>query len=374
MEALGTLAGGIAHDFNNILGAIVINTELALLDLEAEHPSRAALPNVLQAAHRGKELIKQIITFSRQREWERRPLEVVPVVQEALAFLRSALPKSVLIHERLVPGCGTIQGDPSQIHQVVVNLCQNAALAMGDKGGDLEITLGPVEIDQAMVDRHPELTTGPFIRLTVADSGCGMAPALMERIFEPFFTTRGPGKGSGLGLAVVHGIVRSYHGVITVYSELGKGSMFTVYLPRLEAEAPLGEAPPPSPWVGGGERVLLVEDEPAQLNSLERSLARLGYQVTARADGRSALEAFRDDPQGFDLVITDQTMPLMTGLELTAELLSLRPDLPVILCTGFSEKIGGDAIGWSGIREFAMKPFTLQEIARLIRKALAPAG
>ena len=370
MEALGTLAGGITHDFNNILGAIIINTELALLDLEPSHPGRAPLPTVLQAANRGKELVKQIITFSRQREWERKPLEVAPVVKEAMKFLRSTLPKDVAIHEMIAPDSGTVRGDPSQIHQIIVNLCQNAALAMGDKGGDLEIKLEPVEVDIAMVVRHPELKAGPFVRLTVADSGCGMSRELMERIFEPFFTTRGPGGGSGLGLAVVHGIVRNYNGTVTVYSEPGQGSVFSVYLPRLQAEILSAETAQPLQPVRGHERILLVEDEATQRASLARSLTRLGYRVTARAAGRSALTAFRRDPRAFDLVITDQSMPRMSGLELAAALVNVRPGVPIILCTGFSEKVQGETVGQNGIREFVMKPFTLQEISRLIRKAL----
>ena len=370
MEALGTLAGGITHDFNNILGAIIINTELALLDLEPSHPSRPPLPTVLQAANRGKELVKQIITFSRQKEWERKPLEMAPVIEEAMKFLRSTLPKDVAIHEMIAPDSGTVRGDPSQIHQIIVNLCQNAALAMADKGGNLEVKLEPVEVDVAMVVRHPELKAGPFVRLMVADTGCGMSRELMERIFEPFFTTRGPGGGSGLGLAVVHGIVRSYHGAVTVYSEPGKGSVFSVYLPRHNAESLSAETAQPLQPIRGHERILLVEDEGTQRTSLARSLARLGYRVTARAAGRSALTAFRRNPAAFDLVITDQSMPQMSGLELAAALLKVRPDIPIVLCTGFSEKVNGGAIGRSGIREFVMKPFTLQEISRLIRKAL----
>jgi signal transduction histidine kinase/CheY-like chemotaxis protein len=369
MEALGTLAGGITHDFNNILGAIIINAELALLDLEPTHPARAPLPTVLQAARRGKELVKQIITFSRQREWEKKPLEIAPVAKEAMKLLRSTLPRDITVHETIAPDSGVVLGDPSHIHQILVNLCQNAALAMSDGGGDLEVRIEAVDVDLAMVTRHPDLKPGPHVRLTVADSGCGMSPDVMERLFEPFFTTRGPGRGSGLGLAVVHGIVRSYDGAITVYSEPGKGSVFSIYLPRFASKMPeetsIGSPAP----VGGRERILFVEDEEAQRTSLGRSLKRLGYAVTARASGRSALSAFRKDPGAFDVVVTDQTMPGMSGLELASALLKIRPDIPVILCTGFSEKVNGEAVAENGIREFVMKPFTLEEISRLIAKA-----
>ncbi len=287
-----------------------------------------------------------------------------------MKFLRSTLPKDVVIQEMIAPDSGAVLGDPSQVHQIIVNLCQNAALAMLDNGGDLVVKLERVEVDEGMIVRHPDLKPGQHVRLTVTDTGCGMTKELMERIFEPFFTTRGPGGGSGLGLAVVHGIVKSYSGAITVYSELGKGSVFSVYIPRLDAETlAAGTAQPLQP-VRGQERILLVEDEVTQRTSLAQSLTRLGYRVTVRAAGHSALTAFRKDPRAFDLVITDQSMPRMSGLELAAALVKVRPDIPIILCTGFSEKVNGGIIGRNGIREFVMKPFTLQEITRLIRKAL----
>jgi PAS domain S-box-containing protein len=373
MEALGTLAGGITHDFNNILGAITINTELALLDLDLSHPARRPLPTVLQAANRGKELVKQIITFSRQREWQRRPLEVAPLIKEAMKFLQTTLPKDVTIHEMIHPRCGTVQGDPSQINQIIVNLCQNAAQAMPE-GGELDVRLDPVEVDTTLAARHPDLKPGPYVRLMVADTGCGMAREIVERIFEPFFTTRGPGGGSGLGLAVVHGIVSNYQGAVTVYSEPGKGSVFSVYLPQVNEEAQAPEAAEPPTLLGGRERILLVEDEPAQRESLALSLKRLGYRVTPRASGRSALSVFKESPDAFDLVITDQTMPHMSGLELAAAIVKIRPNLPIVLCTGFSERVNGDVVGKKGIREFAMKPFTLQEISTVVRKALDEEG
>jgi PAS domain S-box-containing protein len=370
MEALGTLAGGITHDFNNVLGAIVINTELALLDLEESHPARKSLPLVLRAANRGKELIKQIITFSRQKGWEKRPLEVAPVVKETMDFLRSTLPKNVAIREMTAPDAGAVLGDPSHIQQILVNLCQNAALAMEERGGELEVRLEPAEVDSALAARHPELKNGPYLRLTVTDTGCGMSPELMERIFDPFFTTRGPGGGSGLGLAVVNGIVKGYGGVITVASEPGRGSVFEVYIPRVKVDSVHQEESPSVPPTTGGARILLVEDEDAQRRSLARSLERLGFKVTARASSRSALTLFRKDPGAHDLVITDQTMRQMTGLELAAALTKIRPEIPVILCTGFSEKVDEKTVGRDGIRELIMKPFTLEEISQLISRVL----
>jgi PAS domain S-box-containing protein len=374
MEALGTLAGGISHDFNNLLGVIILNTEMALLDLAEPSHARRYLPTVLQAANRGKDLVKQIITFSRQREWERGPLDVTPVAKEAIRFLRSSLPKDVTIHETIAADCGAILGDPSQFHQVIINLSQNAALAMAEGGGDLEIRLEPVKVDAAMIARHPDLKPGAYVRLTVADTGCGMSKEVMERIFEPFFTTRAPGAGSGLGLAVVHGIVRNSDGAIIVYSEPGKGSVFSVYFPRLQEGAPVPGRPKPLLPIRGRERVLVVDDEESQRTSLANGLKRLGFRVTARAGGRSALTVFRKNPSAFDVVITDQTMPRMSGLELAAALDKVRPDIPVILCTGFSEKVNGAMVGQHGIREFVMKPFTLRQISELINKAVKKPG
>jgi PAS domain S-box-containing protein len=371
MEALGTLAGGITHDFNNILGTIVLNTELALLDLEPTAPARLPLPLVLQAANRGKELVKQIITFSRQRAWERKPLEIVPVVKEVLKFLRTALPKDISIHEAIDDASGVVLADPSHIHQVLVNLCQNAALAMDVGGGRIDVRLAPVEIDEALAVRHPNLRPGPYVQLTVSDTGCGMTKDVRDRIFEPFFTTRAPGKGSGLGLAVVHGIVGSYNGEITVASEPGRGSTFHIYLPRLLGEKPAASAEDDAGPEPGQDRVLLIEDETAQREGLERGLRHLGYRVTALADGRSALAALKDDPAAFDLVITDQIMPMMTGLELASAISALRRDIPIILCTGYSEKVSSGVAGESGVREILMKPYTIREISRLIRKVLS---
>ena len=374
MEALGTLAGGITHDFNNILGTIIINTELALLDMDPSDPARAPLPVVLQAANRGKELVKQIITFSRQRAWERKPFEIAPVVKEGMGLLRSTLPKNISVHEKIDPRSGIVLADPSHIHQILVNLCQNAALAMMDRGGDLEVGLGPVEVDAFMAVRNPDLKPGPYVRLTVSDTGCGMGSEILDRIFEPFFTTREQSKGSGLGLAVVHGIVKSYDGAIAVQSQPGKGSVFNIYLHRLDGAAAAAGVEPPVQAVGGRERILLVEDEETQRTSLARGLEHLGYKITAAADGRSALAKFRKDPRAFDLVVTDQIMPRMSGLELASELAKIRPDIPVILCTGFSEKVDDGTVGRHGIRELVMKPFTITEITRAIGKALKKDG
>ncbi len=375
MEALGTLAGGIAHDFNNILGAIFINTELAMLDTHDNCPAHDTLPLVLKAAQRGKELVKQITAFSRRQETPKTALRLEPVVREALGLFRATLPANVALEESISGGGAAVLAHPSQVHQVLSNLCQNAALAMGGRPGHVEVRLDTAEVDAETASRHAGLRPGAYARLTVADSGCGMPREVLDRVFEPFFTTRNPGEGSGLGLSVVHGVVKSCGGAITAYSEVGRGSTFNVFLPlaagvgeETEAEAP------PAGLATGRERILLVDDDPGQLESLSWMLGRLGYTVTAKPSGTAAEAAFRQDPQAFDLVITDQTMPGLTGRELARRLAAVRPDVRIVLNTGFSEKVNGETVGKDGIRAFLMKPFTAREISRVIREALRNDG
>ena len=369
MEALGTLAGGIAHDFNNILNPIFINTELILLDTPPGAAARELMELTLKAAERGRDLVKQIITFSRQKEKERKPTKTGPLIREALKFLRTSLPSTVEIRENIPGETGYVLGDPTQIHQVVMNLCSNAAHAMREQGGVMEVGLSEVEADGEMALRHPDLKPGPYVRLTVTDTGTGMRPEVMERAFDPFFTTKKPGEGSGMGLAVVHGIVRNHEGAITVYSEVGRGSTFSVYLPKIES-GEKGERVTAGPIPGGNERVLLVDDEEIQIRAVQPALERLGYRVTGKTDSREALEAFRAKPDGFDLVITDQIMPQMTGLMLAEEILRIRPDIPIILCTGFSESVNGERGKGVWIREFIMKPFSARDLGETIRRAL----
>ena len=371
MEALGTLAGGITHDFNNILGAITINTELAMLDLDEKDPARESLPLILKAAYRGRDLVKQIVTFSRQRERERQPVQIAPTIKEGLKLLRSTFPETVEVHESIGAEAEMVLGDTAQLHQILSNLCQNAALALCGNRGLIDVKLEAIQVDAALAARHPDLKPGSYVRLIVADSGCGMSRETLERIFEPFFTTRSQGEGSGLGLSVVHGIVKSYGGTVTAYSEVGKGSTFSVYLPCFLKKGQPHEPPAIPKLETGSERILLVDDDTAQLKGLAQMLERFGYKVTARSSGRTAISAFKKDPGAFDLVITDQTMPRMSGIELARSLVKVRPDIPVILCTGFSEKVNGENVGHDGIRAFIMKPFTAQEISGLIRKVLA---
>jgi PAS domain S-box-containing protein len=370
MEALGTLAGGIAHDFNNILAPILINTEMALSDTAGEEPRRS-MEIVLEAAHRGRSLVKQILAFAARKEGERKPTEIVPIIGETLRLLRSTIPTTVEIRQDLGDVNGSVLANPTQIEQVLLNLCANSAHAMREKGGELRVRLTGVWVDEIFAAKLRGLKPGHYLRLTVADTGCGMTPEVMDRVFDPFFTTKDASEGAGMGLSVVHGIVRSHGGAVTVESELGKGSVFSVFLPRIAAE-PERQAKPAQPIPVGRERIMLIDDEEIQIRSWTPALERLGYSVTAITDSTEALEAIRREPGRYDLVLTDQTMPRMTGVRLAEEVMRVRPDLPVILCTGFSEDVDEDRAQSLSIREFLMKPFTIGEMAAAIRRALAP--
>ncbi len=368
MEALGTLSGGIAHDFNNILGIIFGYSEMALLDIEQGSQVRDNLQQVLKAANRARDLVQQILAFSRQSEQERKPLQIGLVVKEALKMLRSSLPSTIEIKEE-VKSKGAIHADPTQVHQILMNLCTNAGHAMREKGGTLYVSLDDLVLDDLMSAQYPGLNPGPYLRLSVSDTGHGMDQSIMDRIFEPFFTTKGPGEGTGMGLAVVHGIVRSYGGTITVYSEPGNGTTFHIYLPRIEtglSQESVVEKPLPR----GSERILFVDDEPALALLGKRMLERLGYRVVSKTSSDEALETFRTQPDQFDLVISDMTMPHMTGIELARELLRLRGDIPIVICTGFSHVTLLETARQMGIREFVMKPIVVRQIAEMIRRVL----
>ncbi|MBW1712304.1 MAG: response regulator, partial [Deltaproteobacteria bacterium] len=370
MEAIGTLAGGIAHDFNNILTAIIGYTELAMADLPAESPFRANLDQVFKAGQRARDLVRQILNFSRKSEEEKQPLSLAPIVKEALKLLRASLPTTIEIKSEISSESGVILGDPTQIHQLIMNLCTNAADAMRDKGGLLEVKLERIDLDQASAARYAELEPGVYHRLTVQDTGQGIEPELIERIFDPFFTTKEVGQGTGMGLAVAHGIVKDHGGMITVYSEPGRGSAFHVYLPILEAEE--AKLPPAElgPLPKGRERILLVDDEAALVEYGRQVLGRLGYEVTAFEDSQTALKTFQARPDEFDLVVTDQTMPHLTGAELAAQMLLIRPGLPIILCTGYSDQVSEEKVEKMGIRRLMVKPLLVQQLAEAVRETL----
>ena len=371
MEAIGTLAGGIAHDFNNILGAVLGYTELAMYKARDGKDNLKDLEKVFAAGERARNLVKQILSFSRQSEQERTPITVTPIVKEALKLLRASIPANIEIRSALPAESGNISADPTQIHQVLMNLCTNSAHAMKETGGVLEVALKSVMLSESDAVRHADLSPGPCLRLTVSDTGHGMDPGIMDRIFDPFFTTKGRGEGTGMGLSVVHGIVKSHGGSVVVYSEPGRGTTFHLFFPELEQRSPepaATEASRPPP--GGSERILFVDDEETLVDIGRQVLESLGYRTTGTTSSIDALERFKADPGAFDLVITDQTMPRMTGIELARELLAVQPHLPIILCTGFSSMVTMENAPEMGFCSLVTKPMLTQEIAVAIRSAL----
>ncbi|MBW2169460.1 MAG: response regulator, partial [Deltaproteobacteria bacterium] len=369
MEAIGTLAGGIAHDFNNILAAIIGYTEIASLQVAEDDKAKESLKEVLKSGRRAADLVKQILAFSRKGEQERIPVQIGLIVKEALKLLRASLPTTIEIHQNIESDTGIVEADPTQIHQILMNLCTNAGHAMREEGGILEVTLTNVDIDARTIRQYPDMSPGPYLRLSVSDTGEGMTPEILGRIFDPYFTTKEVGEGTGLGLAVVHGIIKDHGGAITVYSEPGKGTTFHVYLPVIEKAAePEKETLKPLPT--GHERILFIDDEPGLVEIGRVMLGELGYDVVVRTSSIEALELFRIKPDEFELVITDMTMPKMTGDKLAKELMQIRPDIPIILCTGFSKRITEEKAKEIGIKAFVMKPLVMRDLANTVRKAL----
>ncbi len=368
MESIGTLAGGIAHDFNNILSGIFGYTEISMMDVERESTAYNNLHEVLKAGGRAKDLVSQILAFSRQSDSKPKPVQVKLITKEALKLLRATLPTTIEIHQNLKSN-SVAMADPTQLHQVIMNLCTNAGSAMYEKGGELSVNIVDVDIDSEFVDRPFDVEPGTYIKISVSDTGYGISPEVMERIFDPFFTTKEKGEGTGMGLSVVHGIIKSLGGTITVDSELEKGSTFKVYIPAIESEAVL-EPESAVPLPVGTERILFVDDEESQVNLSKQMLERLGYKVVTRTNSFEALELFKATPNEFDLVITDMTMPNMTGDKLAAELLKIKPNIPIILCTGFSATIDEHKAKAIGIRAFVNKPILMEDIATAIRKVL----
>ncbi len=368
MEAIGTLAGGIAHDFNNILLAIFGYTELALTQLEKGSPLRRHLQNILIASERAKNLVYQILAFSRQGEQEFRPIQVKTTTREALKLLRASLPTTIHISNNIQSN-SVVMGDPTQIHQVLMNLCTNAGHAMQKSGGELSVELSEVTLDAEFTAIHQDVTPGLYIKLTVSDTGEGIPSEILPRIFEPFFTTKDKSKGSGWGLSVVHGIVKKHSGTVTVESELGKGSAFTVYLPVTEKQLPIPPIVSPTNHIGT-EHILFVDDDQTIVTIGEEMLTAKGYRVTPAMGSQEALAIFQSNPEQFDLVITDMTMPHMTGDHLALEMMSLRPDIPVIICSGGDAIIHEKELLSAGIKAIIMKPFNIDSICGSIRKAL----
>jgi signal transduction histidine kinase/CheY-like chemotaxis protein len=369
MEAIGTLAGGIAHDFNNILSPIIGYSEMILDDVQQENPVRRKVEQILMAAVRAKELVRHILTFSRQTEREFLPLELHPIVKESITLLRASLPSTIEIRQKIDPGCAPVLADPTQIHQIIMNLCTNAFHAMRDKGGILGIEMLETVID-APDCMSLKINPGRYVKIGVSDTGTGIPRGIIDKVFDPYFTTKAPGEGTGLGLSVVHGIVRAHKGDIKIYSEVGRGTTVNVYLPCVETAVRGGGIHIQESAPGGSECILVVDDEDYVVAMLSEMLERLGYRVHGLTDSIEAYVAFSSSPSMYDLLVTDQTMPKMTGTELAEQCMRIRSDLPVIVCTGFSEILTEDKAKALGIREYVTKPVVKSEMARAVRKAL----
>ena len=372
MEAVGTLAGGIAHDFNNMLTPILGYTDLVMARLPSgDTLLRNELEKVKNSALRAKDLVRQILAFSRQKGPELACVSLPPVLKECLKMLRSTLPATIVFREDIVQDCGQLMADPIQIQQILINLCTNAAHAMEENGGTLEVILGEIVVHPGETLAGQDFRPGKYLRLVVSDTGCGMDKATLERIFEPYFTTKEQGKGTGIGLALVHGIVKGYGGYLSVYSEPGQGTTFSLYFPVCcGADGPsskVGDADVPH----GSERMLLVDDEEDVLDMLKEMSEHLGYQVTAVSDSTEAYALFQSKPEDFDLVVTDQTMPGLAGTVLAQKIFALRPEMPIIICTGFSETLTTGKAQELGLAGYIMKPVVMGDFARIVRRAIA---
>jgi len=371
LEAIGTLAGGIAHDFNNILSAIIGYSELSLLSLTEDNPLRQRLEGILKAGERAKQLITQILTFSRRGEQERHPLRLHLVINEALKLLRSTIPTTIEIQHKVDKDCGMVLADPVQMHQVLMNICTNAYHAMRDQGGVLRVELDSfVQLGHDSEKGQEAIPPGKYVRLRISDTGCGMDEHTVARIFEPYFTTKEEGEGTGLGLSVVHGIVQSHNGVITVASDPGHGTSFTIFLPSYCGSTSGHTTEDTQSMPGGSESILFVDDEPQIAYIGQQLLSALGYRVIALTDSREAWQVFKDDPQAFDMVITDMAMPHVNGAELAKMVLQLSPQTPVILCTGYSDTIDKIKAESIGIQGYLLKPIGQRQLACLVRSVL----
>ena len=370
LEALGTLSGGIAHDFNNILSALIVYRELAVMDIDRPTELRQHLAEIGAASNRAKDLVRQILTFSRQQQQERRPVQLHPVVREALQLLRASLPSTLEIIQVIDEQAPLVLADSSQVHQIMMNLGTNAAHAMRDRPGQLKVTLNRRVVDESQARLQHGLHPGAYVRLTIGDTGHGMDESTVARIFEPFFTTKGPGEGTGLGLSVVHGIMENHDGAITVSSRPGEGTVFELYFPEYAGSMSASPEQDERSPRGSGESVLLIDDEKPLGEAMRNTLQRLGYLVTAFTDPIDALNRFRLAPQAFDLLVTDHTMPHMTGLDVIQEVHRIRKDLPVVLVSGLSgtwtrEKLRGFNIG-----ELVAKPLDFASLAQAVRRTL----
>ena len=370
MEALGTLAGGIAHDFNNILGVILGYAEIIESGAEPESGLDRRIKEITRAGKRARDLVTQILNFSRQGPQERHPMTMAPLIKEALKLLRSSVPANVEIISRMETDRDTVMADPTQMHQIMLNLCGNASFAMQETGGTLTVTLADVGNDDPVVPPEDLGKPERFVRLTVADTGPGIDPEVVDRVFDPFFTTKQQGEGTGMGLAMVHGIVKRHDGYLELENKPGEGAVFHVFLPKTsETERP--DADIPADLVFRQGRILFVDDEKPLTDIGREMLESCGFEVVTRTSSVEALEAFKFRARDFDMLITDQTMPNMTGMELAREVLKIRPDMPIILCTGFSDAVSYDRLRDVGIGDFIMKPILKHDLVASIGRLLA---
>ncbi len=370
MESIGTLAGGIAHDFNNILGAVMGYTEMSLDDVIDRPNTHESLNQVLAASHRAKDLVSQILTFSRSATINKVHTKTIPIVKEVCKFIRSSLPTTIEINQNITAKNDCIVADPTQFHQILMNLCTNAGHAMKRTGGELEVLLEEVLLHEDDVMIYPELKTGTYLKLTVKDTGYGISKENLERIFEPYFTTKEKGEGTGLGLAVVHGIVKEYGGDIKAYSEVGKGTVFHALFPLIKNTEETGHTESAETLPTGTETIMFIDDEKSLVNIGTKTLERLGYKVKGLTRPEEALILFKNSNESFDLIITDKTMPKVTGFDLAEEIKKIQPDMPIIICTGFADRDDVETIQNLGINAFIMKPINKREIAGTIREVL----
>ncbi|MEJ2655714.1 MAG: response regulator, partial [Desulfobacterales bacterium] len=370
MESIGTLTGGIAHDFNNLLNIILGNTEMAMEDCPASHPAKHNLSEIRIASLRARDVVKQLLSFSRKIDPKQEPVKLAELVKDTLKFLRATIPTNIEIRKNIPDDVDdAILADSTKINQVMINLFTNAAHAMEDTGGVIITGIENIYLDQIQAHGYPDLSPGNYVKLTVSDTGPGIGADIKDRIFDPYFTTKEVGKGTGIGLSVVHGIVKSYNGAITVNSEAGTGSTFSILFPVTKEKA-VAETETEEELPTGNERILMVDDEASIVEIGRQRLERLGYHVTAMTDSLKALELFRSAPDQFDLVITDMTMPHITGDHLVKEILKIRPDMPTILCTGFSERIDEEKAKKIGVRQYIEKPFDKYNLSILVRQTL----
>ncbi len=370
MESIGTLAGGIAHDFNNLLGIIIGNIELAMDDISEESSILHNIKEIQTASFRAKNVVKQLLSFARKTENEKKEIDPASIIRESIKLIRSSAPTNIKIIENIPNKCHTILADDTQIHQLVINLATNASHAMAGSGGILKITVKNTILDLEKAEKFKLATPGKYLEISVEDNGTGIDSDTCEKIFDPYFTTKEVGKGTGIGLAVVHGIVKSYDGHINVISEPGKGSTFTILFPGIDKTSVQKPVPATNHQIAGTEKILFIDDEKSIADLGKQVLTRLGYQVDAFESPVEALETFIEAPEYFDLVITDMTMPDMNGLELSKRIKRINPAIPIIICTGNSALIDKDAAKAIGISAYAMKPISKSEIAKILRDVL----